>query len=464
MQIFSKRRLSVVALAGAAAVAVGGAASAAPGTAAGPSSSDVPYLVRHTPGVTLTSLLTTGDSVGGYRMAGIPDGLGAYDNGDGTFTVLMNHELANTAGVTRAHGGKGAFISKWVIDKKTLRVLSGSDLIRKVFLSSNGQYVDTPGALFNRLCSADLADRTAYFNPTSGKGYDGRIFTNGEESTGGRAFGHVVETGESYELPAFGTASWENVVASPASGDKTVVIGTSDGGAGTVTVYVGDKKTAGNPVEKAGLTGGQSYTISVPGMAAEDSTTAWTKGSVPFTLSSTGGTGFDRPEDGAWDPNNPNDFYFVTTASMSKHSRLWRLSFNDVTDPTKGGTVTAVLEGPADQASGPKMMDNITINDRGQVLMQEDPGNQVYLAGIYQYDIASGAVRRIADHDPQRFLAGGEYFDTNDEESSGIIPAPFLGADKYLLDAQNHTKVSDPELVEKGQLLVLTVPPGQPVR
>ncbi|OKI87583.1 hypothetical protein [Micromonospora sp. CB01531] len=464
MHIFSKRRLSAVAIAGAAVMAVGSAASAAPGGSTGPSSSDAPYLVRHTPGVTLTSLLTTGDSVGGYRMAGIPDGLGAYDNGDGTFTVLMNHELANTAGVARAHGGKGAFVSKWVIDKKTLRVLSGSDLIRKVFLSRNGQYVDTPGAVFNRLCSADLAARTAFFNPATGKGYDGRIFTNGEESTGGRAFGHVVETGDSYELPGFGTGSWENIVANPASGDKTVAMGTSDGGAGEVTLYVGDKKTVGNPVEKAGLTGGKSYTISVPGMAVEDSTTAWTKGSLPFTLSSTGGTSFDRPEDGAWDPNNPNDFYFATTASMTKHSRLWRLSFDDVTDPAKGGTLTMVFEGPADQASGPKMMDNITINDRGQVLMQEDPGNQGYLAGVYQYDIASGTVRRIIDEDPERFLPGGAYFDTTDEESSGIIPAPFLGAGKYLLDVQNHTKSADPELVEKGQLLVLNVAPGQPVR
>ena len=36
---------------------------------------------------------------GSYRMAGIPDGLGAFDNGDGTLTVLMNQELPNTAGI-----------------------------------------------------------------------------------------------------------------------------------------------------------------------------------------------------------------------------------------------------------------------------------------------------------------------------------------------------------------------------
>ena len=32
-----------------------------------------------------------------YRMARIPDGLGAFDNGEGTITVLMSHELTATA-------------------------------------------------------------------------------------------------------------------------------------------------------------------------------------------------------------------------------------------------------------------------------------------------------------------------------------------------------------------------------
>lgn len=110
------------------------------------------------------------------------------------------------------------------------------------------------------------------------------------------------------------------------------------------------------------------------------------------------------------------------------------------------------------------MMDNLTVNDRGQVLIQEDTGGNPYLAGIYQYDIASGAIRRIADHDPQRFTPGGSSFDTIDEESSGIIPAPFLGAGAYLFGDQNHTKLADPAIVEKGQLLLMKVPPGQPVR
>src|SRR5262245_58098693 len=72
------------------------------------------YLTPTAPAVEITPLVTTGDSVGGYKMVGIPDGIGAFDNGDGTFTILMNHELGATSGVARAHGGTGAFVSKWV--------------------------------------------------------------------------------------------------------------------------------------------------------------------------------------------------------------------------------------------------------------------------------------------------------------------------------------------------------------
>ena len=46
-----------------------------------------------------------------------------------------------------------------------------------------------------------------------------------------------------------------------------------------------------------------------------------------------------------------------------------------------------------------------------------------------------------------------------DEEASGIIPAPFLGADEYLVDVQAHYAIAG-ELVEGGQLLALHVPPG----
>ena len=99
----------------------------------GPSSSQTPYVVPVAAGVDVAAILSVGDQVGikagppafagqPWRMVGIPDGLGAFDNGDGTMTVLMNHELGATAGVMREHGQTGAFVSKLTIDKATLEV------------------------------------------------------------------------------------------------------------------------------------------------------------------------------------------------------------------------------------------------------------------------------------------------------------------------------------------------------
>ena len=37
-------------------------------------------------------------------FGGTPDGIGAFDNGDGTITVLVNHEFGTTVGLVRDHG------------------------------------------------------------------------------------------------------------------------------------------------------------------------------------------------------------------------------------------------------------------------------------------------------------------------------------------------------------------------
>jgi hypothetical protein len=60
-------------------------------------------------------------------MVGIPDGLGAFDNYDGTFTLLMNHEIPGDLGVERQHGFAGAFVSHWIVRKSDLAVLHGGD-------------------------------------------------------------------------------------------------------------------------------------------------------------------------------------------------------------------------------------------------------------------------------------------------------------------------------------------------
>ncbi len=267
-------------------VGVADAAADAPKTSIGPSSSQSPYLVPSAGGVSITSVLTVGDAAGTapngtpYRMVGIPDGLGAFDNRDGTFTVLMNHELGADKGVVRAHGAAGAFVSKWIVRKRDLKVLSGQDLIQNLVLSSGS-------STLARFCSADLAPVSAFYNSRTGKGYKGRIFMNGEETGNeGRAFAHLMN-GTSYELPHLGKASFENQLANPASGDKTVVIGTDDTTPGQLYVYVGAKKSSGSPVDRAGLTGGTLFGVKVAGNPLEQSAAPFAKGTA-FSLHSFG--------------------------------------------------------------------------------------------------------------------------------------------------------------------------------
>ena len=159
----------------------------------GPSTGSTPYILPTRGDVVTHSIITvdnTGanpdDSVGGYGMSGIPDGLGAYDNGNGTFTVLMNHELSSTLGAVRAHGKVGSYISEWVIDKSNLAVNSGADLMTNTFQWSTATQAvgSTPvvgGLAFNRFCSADLPAPSAYVNANSGFGTTERLYMTGEE-------------------------------------------------------------------------------------------------------------------------------------------------------------------------------------------------------------------------------------------------------------------------------------------
>ena len=445
----------------------------------GPSSSQSPYLIRSAPGVVIKSILTTGDAaLNGYRMVGVPDGLGAFDNGDGTFTVLMNHELAANLGIPRAHGAAGAFVSKWIIRTSDLQVLSGEDLIQAVAIwnpASGTWNAPATGVTFARFCSATLAAPSAFFDEATGLGSTERIFTNGEENgMVGRAMAHLMD-GTSYELPHFGKAAWENISPNPATGARTVVVGIDDSVSGQVYVYAGTKSASSHPVEAAGLANGGLYGVQVAGLAQETDATILAPG-TPFSMWSFGDvssrsgaqleadslaagvTAFNRPEDGSWDPSNPNDFYFVTTATFAGKSRLWRLRFADAARPELGGTADTLLDG----TEGQHMFDNMTVTHRGRVILQEDPGNQPHLAKVWQYDIADDSLALIAEHDPDRFLPGGPDFLTTDEESSGVIEATaILGDGWFLADVQEASPSLDPELVSGGQLLALHIPPGR---
>ena len=210
----------------------------------GPSSSNTPYVVPTHDGVQFVSLLTTGDQVGlqadgvtPWRMAGIPDGLGAFDNGDG------HHDGTHEPRARRRERrGARAWLDRRLREQAHHRQGYARGRARRGFVegrlslrSRHDSYVETT-TQFARLCSADLPAVSAFYDSASGLGTTERIFLDGEEiGNEGRAFAHIVtgsEAGDSYELPALGRFSWENAVANPASGAKTVVVGTDDFDAG----------------------------------------------------------------------------------------------------------------------------------------------------------------------------------------------------------------------------------------
>jgi hypothetical protein len=472
---------------------------------------DPPYYVPSAGNVEITPILTVGEGVGGYEMVGIPDGLGAFDNrvsGEhggglamgGTFTVLMNHELAATSGATRDHGSTGAFVSRWVLRTSDLSVVSGDDQIKRVFLDNGaGGWTGPASWAFERLCSADLPAQSAFFNAATGRGTTELIFMDGEEtrppftSAGvvryGKGFAHIVsggQNGESYELNDVGEMSFENVVASPFPQDKTVVVSLDDSTNSFATtpdpsnppsevyVYVGEKSATGNPIQRAGLVGGALFGVKVPGHPTEDTIAA----SAPFQLHAMtpgaqddgfvlqnesiaqGVTQFRRVEDGQWDPTSPNDFYYTTTDAFGGRTSVWRLRFADVTDPAAGGTITRVYTSTpgttAPEAFPGEMFDNMTVDSRGRVLLQEDTGNQAYLSRIWALNPDNGRIGELAIHNPALFAPPAVI--TQDEESSGIIDiSHIVGRTTYLLDVQAHVSAGDPELVERGQLLGMTV-------
>lgn len=465
------------------------------GTSRGPSTTKDPYVLPVGDGVHIKSLITTGDrpADNGYRFVGIPDGLGAVRDGDAV-TVYANHELRSNVGVVRRHGQKGAFVSKWSIDRRTQRVTSGSDLINPGvqfynYVAQTFGGTPSPGganprlagdifpaqfAPFARFCSGSLTDPGQLYNRESGRGYQGQLyFANEENGDEGRLFG-VTQDGDAKQLPRLGLFSWENTLVSRVRSDRTVVIGNEDGAAGPngqLSVYVGVKSRKGDAFRRAGLTNGIRYVLDAENPAVKtdgDWRTTYGKGvaadvtfnEVDWDASGArqnaeglaDGLGLNRIEDGAFDPKRPDDYYFVTTEGAPEptvddpsadHGGVWRLRFEDVEHPELGATLTLLLDGSETVGAGEAKLfkpDNFDIDRRGNLLIQEDPGGTKHLARIVAYRIRTGERKVIARFDPAIFASGSTAPEaTIDEESSGIIDTSrSLGGSTFLFDAQVH--------------------------
>ena len=153
------------------------AALAAAAGAASAATSVKPYVVPVGDQYDIKPLFSVDDKVpllgGGpgqqYRMVGIPDGLGAHPNGDGTSTLFMNNELPFGALSEPVVGGpknRGAIVSQWVLDEDgdpiAGRRAYDSIFVEDTFLGPApevGNEAQMPRQ-FSRYCSGFLAGRS----------------------------------------------------------------------------------------------------------------------------------------------------------------------------------------------------------------------------------------------------------------------------------------------------------------
>jgi len=482
-------------------------------------------------GVRIIPLLTVGDQRAAYRFVGQPDGIGVYRDHEGNVQVLLTHELFFHQGRVRRHGAMGAFVSEWTLDDKH-NVVSGRDLIEhQEYWSFASQRLKRGKALpFERLCSADLPPLSATRFEEDGVvfGTAERILLGGEETHTkyrpdcGRALAHVIsgeERGVTYELPHLGRISFENVVLCPHNQRKTVAALPDDANNDTgphyekrahpseLYIYVGVKRSEGNTVQRAGLWGGQLFgvrlrnssgvvrregrdlgfghsaysatarfeLVEMPDSSADD---RWDEPGVALQKASLarGITQFLRLEDVAWDPRleHDGDLYVVTTDEFDGNSRLLRLRFDDIEAPLAGGEIEILLEGRTAWGHRFQMLDSITVDRWGRVFVQEDSGSAVQRSRTWMYDIATGSMTLVAIASYALFHPDGSAFLTQNEESSGIIPAfDELGDGWYLSNVQAHRALPaelfdgasedererlERELVEGGQLLAIYIP------
>ena len=442
------------------------------------------YLISASDGAALTVIATTGDTISNEVLRGIPDGMGAIKNADGTLSLFSNHEISTDKDIANKKdtGTWASSISKMTFDPTTKKITKLASWMKSMSyynyttekwgstweqsLPAGTPATDSYGAIIgtngiNRLCSGDLvaaggfaySEKDAKTKKTVTYGYKDAVYLTGEEGSDdqSRAFAFDAE-GNGVQLPKMGLAPWENLLTKPGTGKTTIVMGNEDGSAtdSQLYMYVGTKQTTGaNFAEKAGLTNGKLYTIALEGYRTDNAVRAAAKGTkinVGFnevntnpkfgklaTMSQANGTTFSRVEDGEFDSKNPNVYYFVTTESNkdplattprpgATYSRDGGALWKMTFADAKNPFKGATMEMLLNGTEAPYLTkpDNITV-DGDYILIQEDPGNNAHIARVVAYRMSDGKIAEIAKFDEQYFITGAAKFMTQDEEASGII-------------------------------------------
>ncbi len=492
--------------AAAAAVAVTGAASAA----IAPIDTYADSLVPEYETVKVVSVgdtvPETSDPTRTYKIVGIPDGLGAHRGPRGTRIVYMNHELNSSVESEPVVGqplNRGAFVSRLTLTRDG-SVVSGERAYDAVYqddaLVGPAADVGNTTRAFARFCSGGLAGPD--------EGFDRQIYIAGEEDgtaantfdgKGGQAV--AIFDNEVHALGDLGRFAWENALVQSGTGKRTVIMGMEDGPNAIdpavensqLYMYVGEKSRSkgASVLERNGLVGGKLYVFVAKNanIASElnfqEGTISgkWVEIADAGTLDQAGleaasdavrAMAFARPEDGAFNTRNDDEFFFNTTGGAAGANALGRVYSLDLDakDPTKGAKLTvevnadAIIADGGDTAMSP---DNMAVS--GRYLMVQEDGTTESRAvmaekgrdgSIWRYELdgrsgikAESATRVVTLSPPGR---DGVAVKPGVWETSGIIDTSGLfGAGSWLFDVQAHgpTAAPAPNTVEDGQLVLL---------
>jgi serralysin len=416
------RRLAAAAVTAALVVAVPlSIASAAPGNA-GFRTSQAPMMAPVAAGVTVTPIITVGDTLSsGYRFDSIPDGISMDPRGNGRVDLYINHETstvpfpiaASAAAWQPTTSGNGtqndfdnAHVSKLALNQKSMGVTQGWTAIPG---SSN----------YERFCSNFLA--------TSAQGFSrDMLFTNEETNDfvnrSGTAYpaatseppseqaGVVValdvQSGQYRSIYGMGRTNHENSVAVPGYGHP-VLLTTDDtftsnpaqsqlyqySAASSDAVWNDQGALYGFKSTTAGVNSyydfpvGSSMSITGQFVALDPAAAHGTQNALEADSGAKGVFRFVRLEDVAYDRTDPNIVYLADTGRgsastsgnpfASTNGRIWKMVL-DPADATNVLSLSILVDGDAALLKDPTAIhqpDNLETTTNGHLLVTEDPGS-----------------------------------------------------------------------------------------
>lgn len=391
-----------------------------------------------------TNGLNSGDSV--YTPTGIFDGLGAYDNGDGTYTVLANSELGNTNGVGYLVDGvalKGARVSQFIVDKDVddnasngfqSAIIRGGIAYRSIYDANGNQVTNANqiGGGFSRFCSATFVAANSF---GAGRGFANGVYLTGEETSQGLMWALDVANGAMWALPGLGRGGWETSTLVDTGSSQTVGVLLMDDNTAPIYLWVGQKSTAAdaNFLQRNGLdaASGSLYTwVPTNGSIGTEAGTAGVPDSADLR-----NLAMNTSASGSWvlvgtgtEVAALNDISLRALANSKGALQLSRLEDVHV-NPANGQEVVFATTGNSAFGAADAFGNLLTLNLQaafdasGQVVS----GNSTSLKVLYDADRLTTPATGIRNPDNLAWSADGSIYVQEDRSTPAANFAPEYG-------------------------------------